>query len=271
MAGPVIQPANGLANWILESKLTFYDDVQGKYTEEVWAGLYSTHQAQIDVLKARGASRITPSKGGVVCRLTATFGGTGTTDGGGEGGGGSGEALTEQWSLDPDITECDLRSLPTWGPSTDLSAAENLERAKKISAVDLVLRQGRFTEIDFTGEAAAQAYGIHAALGIRGYWRGPFTLTKLTTWAKNTDAANAIKYENAWAVVPWASIGAPSWIEEPKYVDCNSEGAFELKSMSWLTFPPQWGAFNRVFSVRQSWKGALLWSGKLYKGGGAIS
>jgi hypothetical protein len=270
MADPIVIPPNGLSSWVLESSLPYYDRNTGSYTEEVWAGLYSTVDAQMDILKDRGAGSISPSKGGAVCKLTATFGGKATEEGGG--GGGPGDMLSESWQMDPEPTENDLRTLPTWGPSTGLTPAQNLERAKKINAVDLVLRQGRFTDIDFTGEALAQNYGIHASFGIKGYLRAPRCLVRTTTYAKGEDAEAAINYADDWTVCSWGAIGAPSWIKEPPYADFNKDGGWDPAGhLQWLRFPAAWGAERRVFAIREMWKGAVLWSGALYKNGGAIT
>jgi hypothetical protein len=271
MADPIVIPPNGLSSWVLESSLPYYDRNTGSYTEEVWAGLYSTVDAQMDILKGRGAVSISPSKGGAVCKLTATFGGKATEEGGG--GGGAGNRLSESWQMDPEPYENDLRTLPTWGPGKDLGRVVNLERARKLNVVDMHLKDGTFrSDIDAEGWDKAVNYGILASFGIKGYLRAPRCLVRTTTYAKGEDAEAAINYADDWTVCSWGAIGAPSWIKEPPYADFNASGVWDPAGhLQWLRFPAAWGAERRVFAIREMWKGAVLWSGALYKNGGAIT
>jgi hypothetical protein len=269
MADPIVIPPNGLSSWVLESSLPYYDRNTGSYTEEVWAGLYSTVDAQMDILKDRGAGSISPSKGGAVCKLTATFGGKATDEGGGVGG--VGNMLSESWQMDPEPTENDLRTLPTWGPAP--GSLLNAERAEKLIEIDRKIRSGEFKKIDFTGEwEQAGIYGIHAGFGIKGYLRAPRCLVRTTTYAKGEDAEAAINYADDWTVCSWDAIDAPSWIKEPPYADFNKDGVWDPAGhLQWLRFPAAWGAERKVFAIREMWKGAVLWSGALYKNGGAIT
>ena len=264
MADPIVQ-GNTLSSWILESRLTFYDATSGEYTEEVWAGLYSTVESQLDLLKARGAKTCTPSKGGAVAKITAVFGGRGDEGGGG---GGPGGALTEQWTCDPDIVENDLRTLPAWGPYAG-GGTDNQTRSDRLIAIDKAIRDGTFSStIDAT--LAAYNYGLHASFGIKGYLRAPYTVVRTTTWASESEAD--IQFGTVWSVGTWASVKAPSWFPEPKLMEVASNGTdWTPLSLQWLRFPPSFGAQNRVFTIRQAWRGAVLWSGSLYNGGGSIT
>jgi hypothetical protein len=252
-----------LDSYVLQSKLTRRDATRGSVTTEVWAGLYSGREAKATELMSAGAQTVTPSKGGVLCALTAVFGNDTGSEGAG-GGGGPVEAITTTWEADPLVSEQELKRLKIWGVSgTFPPTSDDNDRAEVLAKADSYIAQGRLDEfLDITFAERNYQYATLKAGGVTGYLRAAYAVIKTTTWANQ--ASINYSYAQNFKVIAWSGIGAPTTFKEPQYRDVKSDGTWETVSMQWLTMPPRVLNRSRVWTLIEQWNGAREWIGAMY-------
>lgn len=258
---------HGETGYVLRSRLLSYSVTGGEIATETWQGLYSLRQAKYDELKAAGATSITSSLAGATCVLTAVFGRpTGSASGGSGGSGGVAEPITIRWTLDPMVAEIDLKRIRTWGPDGNPLEAGNIARASSLNAAENLVDQGKLAELaaDTSIDAIYRKYGAIKASGITGAMRAHYALNKVTTWARQIDIKGYVDYTKQFKVVAWPG---PAELDEPKYRDVNSEGAWQTYAMEWLTLPARIEFVGKSWSLSEQWLGALKWKGELYDGG----
>jgi hypothetical protein len=269
MTDPTVQ---GSTEFTLRHRYTARDIARGVVTTEVWNGLYSSHEEKALDLWAAGAVSVTPSMGGSVCTITAIFGGTQGSQGGGSGGGGtpvSIEPITVSWSDDPHVSEVDLKGIRTWGLDGNPLSADNKERARILNLIDKYISSGQLDLVSALTDITdnQKKYGIIKASGINGAYRSTYAVTKTTTWARFKDAKGYVDYSKQLKVISWAEVGAPSDYDEPLYRDIDINGTWVTSHCEWLTMPPRKGLQGRVFTVIETWLGAYKWKAELYDGG----
>lgn len=269
MTAPTVQ---GSTDFILRHRYCSRDISRGEITTEVWNGLYSQHEAKALELWALGAVAVSPSMGGSVCTITAIFGGSQGSLGGGGSGGGTPVAIapiTVNWSDDPTVSEVDLKGIRTWGLDGDPLTADNKERARILNLIDKYVASGQIDIVtaSTTLSDAQKKYGIIKASGITGAYRATYAITKTTTWARFKDAKGYVDYSKQFKVISWNQIGAPADYDEPLYRDINTAGNWVTAPCEWLTIPPRKGLQGRVFTVIETWLGVYKWKAELYDGG----